>query len=404
MKKTKMGIFAALALSVVIPSSANDDSIVTAKSSYKGNTGNFCIRPTEGICQKGIKGTQGYNDLLPPVLLNSSLDARLDNYISQMTLREKVAQMIIVISYGDHCNPDIGQYDLGGVFFIGKRTANELENIVEECNTGTKIPVFSFSDEESAVITRIKGSNYPYTPEQIRKGRNPEAMAYTLADAIGKKMNEVGLNGDFAPILDVYSPKSAIGFRNFHDNKYNLVSIGRSYIEALHLHGIIATGKHFPGYGDTQQHSDEAPALNDISEEELIQGHRYVFDQLKSDLDAIMISNVIYTKVDNRPALFSEKIVGWAREGFDGVIMSDDLLAKSLTSYLGGDIDHRQRAVLAVKAGLDIIIDRHSAYPLVDSIAEAVQKGEIPEEQIDDSVRRILKLKMQYANFELPNQ
>jgi beta-N-acetylhexosaminidase len=212
-------------------------------------------------------------------------------------------------------------------------------------------------------------------------------------------MKSLGFNLNLAPDLDLtLSDTSNIGKseRSFGVSADNAKKKGQEFISKMHTAGIGATGKHFPGYGDVAGDSDNQL----VKVEGINNNEKIIFNDLKNNLDAIMMSNIIYSADDpQNPAVFSNTIIEMAGEGFDnGVIITDDLNAKSVAPQQNCE-NAKVNAVKAFEAGNDMILNLNGkcVNDMVDAIYAAAQGDEDMKSQIAKSVDRINSLKDKYS-------
>src|SRR5699024_3538694 len=231
---------------------------------------------------------------------------------------------------------------------------------------------------------------------------NDPDLSYEVGTILGKQMNEMGFNLDFAPVLDVNSnpDNPVIGNRSFGDNPEIVSRLGIETMKGIQDEQIISVIKHFPGHGDTGVDSHlELPKVNksydELKELELVPFQ----NAIDNGADVTMIAHILMPKIDpDYPASMSSEIItDMLREdaGFDGVVITDDLTMQAITDHY----DIGQAALQSVKAGSDLMLVAHE-YDNVENVfrtlKEAVENGELSEERIDESVRRIQDLKEKY--------
>lgn len=335
----------------------------------------------------------------------------IKNQIGQMTLEEKVGQMIIVGVEGSTFNSSIGKmiddYHVGGFIFMGTSIKNanqllKLVNSIKTANSNNKIPLFLSTDEEGGRVERMpqEFERYP-TNYAIGKIDN-EGLSYNIGNTIAHEISSFGFNVDFAPVLDINSnPKNpVIGDRSFGTNPQLVSSLGVETMKGLQGGNMITVVKHFPGHGDTSVDSHVGlPKVNkdlkQLSSFELIP-----FTQaIKNNVDGIMIAHILLPNIDSKyPASMSKVVISdilRKQLGYNGVVITDDMTMGAITqNYSIGDA-----TVKSVDAGSDIILIAHDytkGIAAVTSIINAVNSGSIKVDRINESVYRILKLKEKY--------
>lgn len=331
--------------------------------------------------------------------------------IEEMSLDEKIGQMIIAGISGTTSNSTtkslVNTYKVGGFIFYAnnltspKQTKHLLNQLKTE-NENNHLPLFLSVDQEGGAISRLSGDliNLP-TNKEIGKVNNA-TYSYEIGKLLGKEVNEFGFNVDFAPVLDVNSNPNnpIIGNRSFGNNHRIVSKLGIQTMKGIQSRGIISVIKHFPGHGDTSVDSHlKLPKVNKGLEElnnlELIPFK----NAISNGADVVMVAHILLPKLDAaNPSSMSKKIItGILRKqlNFTGVVITDDMTMDAITNNFNiGDA-----AVKSVKAGSDIMLVAHDYNKItstIDVLKSAVKKGEISEERINESVRRIIELKQKY--------
>ncbi|MCM3729904.1 beta-N-acetylhexosaminidase [Neobacillus cucumis] len=336
----------------------------------------------------------------------------IDEIISEMSLDEKIGQMMIAGISGTKMDPQtislITKYKVGGMIFYQNNLVNpeqtvQLLNEIKTENVHNRLPLFLSVDQEGGRVTRLPGGlfNFP-TNKEIGEINNSQ-FSYKVGTILGKELNGFGFNLDFAPVLDVNSnPKNPIiGDRSFGNNPDVVSKLGIQTMKGIQSQNIIATIKHFPGHGDTSVDSHlELPIvyknLTELKKLELIPFERTI----DNGADVVMVAHILLPKLDaHYPASMSKVVITdilRKQLDFGGVVITDDMTMKAIT-------DHYKMgaaAVDSINAGSDIILVAHDYNKIVEAITSikvAVQKGEISEQRINDSVRRIILLKKKYG-------
>lgn len=342
--------------------------------------------------------------------------AWVENRIKTMTLDQKVGQLFMVQFSGDTLTTTIQQtlqnYHLGGVIYLQVngnlndpvRSAN-FSNALQGCAIADSgVPLLISMDQEGGRVTRITGgADFPGNMA-LGASRDPNKTVWA-SGAIGEEVRAVGGNMDLAPVLDVNNNplNPVIGVRSFGE-QWDLVSqMGLAYLYGLHGAGAIATGKHFPGHGDTATDSHTGLPIVTYDLNTLNTVHAAPFRwAIEGGIDAIMTAHILVTCLDpNYPATLSPLVIdGYLRDelAFNGVCMTDSLGMGALTSF--GDAG--QIAVRVVQSGVDILLNPTDLNLAFNSVRSAVQSGTIPTSRLDQSVARILTLKYRYGLFANP--
>jgi len=351
-------------------------------------------------------------------------EEEISRIIQGMTLKEKVGQLFITGIYGlsagipEETEAKIREFNLGGAFLSNieniefqpektKGFINELQGLSMQYHG---VPLFLATDQEGGFLQNVASYNGGTdTPGNMALGatRSP-ALAESAYSIMGYELRNLGINMDYAPVVDVVtSDKSAITNTRSFGGETNLVSLlGQAAVRGLHKNLVTGSLKHFPGYSVEIDPHKNLPFAN-ITEEELWEVNLPPYiDSIRAGADLIMVGHVLVPAVDpTYPASVSYKILtGILREkmGYDGLVVTDDMGMGALNGLDLGDYVE----VLAVMAGCDLLLmnwedyngftDRHT------NVLEAVESGKIPEQRIDESLRRILRAKMKYCLFEDP--
>ena len=332
--------------------------------------------------------------------------------LGEMSLREKLCQMIAVrpaVLIGVYPLKDadprledaLKEFPSGGFFLDASNMASgeRLRSLTAALLDWSNTPPLIFCDEEGGSVSRLMqnvgttkiGSMYSYRNEGTEK-------AFSNAETIGRDLLAYGLNADLAPVADVWSNplNTVIRTRAYSDDFSQAAELVASAVEGFHAAGVICTLKHFPGHGDTLADSHNGKVFVTKSLEELREGELLPFKAgIDAGADMVMLGHLIVTDMDEEPAPFSYAVVTeLLREelGFDGVVLTDALEMDALGSYGVGEA-----ALLAVQAGVDLLLCPGDPKAALEALETAVAEGVLSEERIDESVLRILSLKEKYG-------
>lgn len=262
-------------------------------------------------------------------------------------------------------------------------------------------PLFISVDQEGGRVARLKKPFTDFPPVCCLGNAGSEDLAYRFGKALARELKAVGVNKDYAPVLDVNTnPKNPIiGDRALANQPEQVARLGVSIIRGFKETGVIPVGKHFPGHGDTllDSHLDLPYVTRDAAE--LEQTELVPFAQaIRAGLEIIMTAHVIYTAWDDKhPATFSRTILqNILREklGFQGIILSDDLEMKAIEQ----NFPFESLPVLGVSAGLDqfmICNNPDKVNALQDQMILDLERGRIPVEKVKQSAQKILAVKKQ---------
>lgn len=327
----------------------------------------------------------------------------IEDKISSMSLYEKCAQMVMAPVYETSLDPYSPDYDsvftlikkhkIGGLIMFQGTLRQEID-FIKKAQRSSDIPLLISADYERGLGERIDDAlEFPHA---MAIGATLNSyFSYLAGRAIAEESRLIGVNQNFAPILDINNNylNPVINIRSFSESKYTVSELASSFILGTRHGGIIATAKHFPGHGNTEidSHTD-LPMING-SLQYLYSNELFPFiNAIKYGLRSIMVGHLEIPSVDTLPASLSKKIVTGLLQnqlGFDGLIVTDAFNMEAITKLF-----EMQRAiVLAVNSGNDIILMPPDPAGAVKIIHDAVNSGEISEDRIDKSVRKILSAK-----------
>ena len=348
-----------------------------------------------------------------------SAEARIEELMNSMTLEEKVCQLFMitpealtgvgtVTQAGTSTQAAINQYPVGGLIYFSQNLQNPdqtrtmLSNTRRYAEERTGFPVFLSVDEEGGQVARV-GSNSAFGVEKIGNmsdvgSRGDTQEAYNIGRQSSAALKDLGFNMDAAPDTDVLTnpENQVVKYRSFGSDPQLVTDMAASELKGLNDQGIIGMYKHFPGHGGTTADSHEGYAYVDDTLEELKNGALIPFQNgIDNGIQVIMVSHISCPNVtgDNTPATLSKMMITDILRndmGFDGMVITDALNMGAVTAqYSSADA-----AVAAINAGVDMLLmpeDFQSAY---QGVLGAVQNGTLTEERIDESVHRILKVKL----------
>ncbi len=350
---------------------------------------------------------------------DTEIKAMAASIVGNMTLEEKVGQMFIMnLEQLDNTNGSyyeyrectdgmkekLEKYHLGGVILFSRNISeiDQTKKLITDLQEGSSVPLFVSVDEEGGSVARI-GNNpnmrthtFP-TMEEIGANENEE-YAYTMGKTIGQDIKELGFNLDFAPVADVKTNayNTEIGDRSFGSNPEVVAKLVKQVVYGIQDQGISATLKHFPGHGSTAEDSHEKPVNADS---DLLDLRSKEFKPFQAGIDAgadfVMVSHISISKVTENtvPASMSKIVIqSMLRKelGFEGIVITDAMDMGAVTrKYEPGEA-----AVNCVKAGVDIVLMSTDLEKAYEAVMDAVKKGKISEEQINESVQRVMQIKI----------
>ncbi|MBI6021424.1 glycoside hydrolase family 3 C-terminal domain-containing protein [Clostridium perfringens] len=370
--------------------------------------------------------------------------------VSNMTLEEKLGQMIMpdfrmwqedgtkepsdLTEINSEVADVIDKYDLGGVILFAENVKeisqtttliHDLQEVAINDKDGN-LPLLITLDQEGGIVTRLgEGTNLPGNMA-LGATRN-EKSSYDAGYLIGRELNALGVNVNFAPVLDTNNnPENpVIGVRSISSNPELVGKLGKNIANGIQDQGVAATAKHFPGHGDTSTDSHYGLPMVDKSIEELRETELKPFKiAIENGIDMIMTAHIQFPQIEKDtfiskkdgsqisiPATLSDDIIkGILREEmeYDGVVITDAMNMKAISDHFG----ELESTKMAINAGIDIILmptilrnneDVKKLDYIVNGILDSIKSGEIKEEEITDSAERIVKLKIDRGIIDLKN-
>lgn len=359
--------------------------------------------------------------------------------IDKMTLEQKVAQLFVVspetltgvdsVQYaGDMTYQALQDYPVGGIVFakdnidsssqFGTMTDN-LQSYSEEISG---LPLFlaaaeeggsasvlgnndnldeyyenSYSDDDSDYSSSSANSVHSGAPSMSEIGRKDDSTnAYEAGKSIGSLMSAYGLNLDLAPVADVLSGNSTgIGDRTFGTDAQTVSDMALEVIRGIQEEDVNAAMKYFPGYGAASSNMSGFPVINSSLDELKKKEFLPYSNAIAQGMDFVMVGHISVPNVtgDDTPASLSEKMISEVLRkdlGFKGIVMTDYLNDKTIVKNYGA----ADAAVKAIQAGADLLLEPDDLEAAYEGVLKAVKKGDITEDRLDESIYRILRVKL----------
>lgn len=347
---------------------------------------------------------------------DSTRDTKIQIALENMTLQEKIGQLLIVnlelLDDNSECikitktmKEKIKNYSVGGVIFFARNIDNpkQTKQFIQSLQKTSKIPMFISVDEEGGEISRIgnnpkmKTTKFPSMAEIGKTG--DENKAFEVGDTIGKEIKELGFNLDFAPIADLETnPDSPeIGKRAFSAEPEIAAKMVAKVVEGLQGQNVSATLKHFPGHGSAKDDTHKGYADIEQSIKQLREVEFVPFQAgIEAGVDLIMVSHLTICNVTGgkTPASLSSLMITEILRnelGYQKLIITDALNMKAITKFYSSG----EAAVMALNAGADLLLMPENLEEAFDSIYQAVLEKKLDEKRIDESLARILKVKLE---------
>ncbi|MGP4081046.1 beta-N-acetylhexosaminidase [Pseudalkalibacillus sp. R45] len=350
--------------------------------------------------------------------------AEIEAYMDQMTMEEKVGQLLMpairefdevpVTEMNDELKELLDTYQPGGIILFREnvRSRQQVKQLNGALQQESEVPLLISIDQEGGLVTRL--SYFPELAGNMALGatQKPE-LARETGEVLGAELKQLGIHIDFAPSVDVNSNphNPVIGIRAYGDDPDRVGEMGVSFMSGLQDAGVMAVAKHFPGHGGLDLDSHYVLPVSDQSLEELHQTELPPFQMLLDEgVGGVMTAHITFPNIDQSefvslkdgfpikvPATTSKKIVKQLLRDemkFDGLVFTDSMEMKAIADHFGPG----EAAVQAVLAGVDVIVMPDHLKVAYDALHNAVEEGRISEERLDESVRRILKAKVKWID------
>ena len=335
-----------------------------------------------------------------------SPEEKVDKLVANMSDADKVGQLLMIGIHGKTLNDDakfmLNEYRVGGIILFDRNmeSKDQVKSLITDINKTGKsaglTPLFIGIDQEGGAVARMEDQLIKVPPAE-EVGKESVEQAVSLAKQSGTELKDLGFNINFAPVADLGLTYG----RSFSTNPDDVVryasAVGKAYDEA----GLWYSYKHFPGIGKTDVDLHADTSVVPVSKETLLNEDTKVFvdliKQSKPNTYAIMVSHAMYPQIDpDHPSSLSKAIItDWLRKdmGYNGVVVTDDMDMGALAKhYTFGDM-----AVQSILAGSDILLVCHEyehMQEVYNGLMKAVKEGRISKDRLDESVKRILLMKM----------
>ncbi|WP_329276565.1 glycoside hydrolase family 3 protein [Streptomyces sp. NBC_01451] len=362
-------------------------------------------------------------------------DARLGRIIARMTLEEKVGQLFVMRVYGHSATaPDqadidanlaeigvrtaaelVARYRVGGIIYFSwahntrdPHQIADLSNGIQRASLALPrgLPVLISTDQEHGIVARV-GRPATLLPGAMALGANGSRTDALTAGRIGgAELRALGIRQDYAPVADVnVNPANpVIGVRSFGADPKAVAGLVAAQVRGYQRASVAATAKHFPGHGDTAVDSHYGfPVIEHTREQWSTVDAPPFRAAIRVGIDSIMTAHIMVPALDDSgdPATLSHPILtGILREqlGYDGVVVTDSLGMQGVREKYGDD----RVPVLALKAGVDQLLNPPSIDIAWNAVLTAVRQGELTEARLDTSLLRILRLKNRLGLLDRP--
>lgn len=335
-----------------------------------------------------------------------SEEEKLDKMIKKLTDEEKIGQLMIIgihaASLDNDINYMLGVYAPGGVIYYDRNldTPEQVKKLSADLqNASPALPLFVAIDEEGGDVVRMEDYiEPPPAQEEIGEtGDKNEAKRY--AKETGEALKSLGINVNFAPVLDLGS----LSTRHYSTDAKEVTEFAEMAAQGYEESNIIYALKHFPGIGKSDTDTHFSSAIVELSADELMEDDivpfKAIIDKKRHENFFVMVSHVIYPEISgDKPASLSKEIMSDLLRDklkFGGVIVSDDLEMTAATN----SEDFSRLGVEAIKAGADIVLVCHEyerQKSVYDGLLSALKSGELSPERLNASLKRILRMKLKH--------
>lgn len=336
---------------------------------------------------------------------NLTIDEKVDQIVESMSQTEKLGQMVMIGIQGTKVDDDslymLNQYHMGGVILFDRNmeSPEQVKQLTSDlqAQSNEKVPLFIGIDEEGGDVVRMAEKLTP-PPSQKEIGATGDIeQAKTWAIKTAKSLKDMGINVNFAPVADVGSNDK----RSYSTDANTVIDFVRAATKGYQQENIIYSLKYFPGIGKGKVDSHIDSSSIDVAKEVLMTEDILPFKTIIDESDPndyfILVSHLKYLALDEEyPASLSSKIMTDLLRnelGYKGIIITDDMEMGAVANHN----DFRSIGVNAVKAGADIVLVCHEyehQQEVYLGLLDAVNNGEISQERIDESIKRIIKVKL----------
>lgn len=338
-----------------------------------------------------------------------------DAIVDKMSLDEKIYQMIFttpesltgvqnVTLAGDITKNALSSYPVGGIIYFAPniQSREQVIAMIQQSQEYSKIPLFIGVDEEGGRVARISGNTnmgFDKIPPMAKIGETGGSeKAYEVGQQLAQIVGTLGFNVDFAPVADIITNpnNTEIGDRSFGKSPEVAAAMVKEIVLGLQDNHVCAVLKHFPGHGSTQANSHNGYSESQRTLEDMRKSEFIPFEAgIEAGADFVLMSHMSAVNADEsgKPASLSKIIITDVLKNelnFKGIVITDSLNMGAVTNrYSSGEA-----AVMAIEAGADVLLMPRSLNDAILGIKEAIQNGRISEKRIDESVSKIINLKI----------
>lgn len=353
----------------------------------------------------------------PATSSSPARDRWVDSVLASMSLRDKAAQIVWPNLFGDYTPHDSPQWrrlsdyitkEKVGGFLMSVGSPMEIAAKLNAMQAMSALPLVIGADLEAGAGYRVRGgyfipnaidlgSSTIFPPQMALGATGDTALAYQMGRITALEGRALGIHIAFAPVLDVNNNPSnpVINTRSYGEDPAMVARLGGAFIRGVQANGMLATGKHFPGHGDTDVNSHLAIPVVSVSRSRLDSVELVPFrEAIESDVSGIMSFHGVMPALDSSgvPGTLSHQVmtdVLRSQLRFKGMIISDAMDMAGVLKQFGAD----EAVKRAIAAGIDILIQPVDVHNTIDAVVAGVKEGRYTEARLNESVRRVLQLK-----------
>ena len=342
---------------------------------------------------------------------------RVAEIVESMTLHEKICQMLIVqpdaitgvtgtTVAGEVTKAALEKYPVGGFIHFAPNivSGGQISLFNSTSQEYSTIPLLIAVDEEGGRVARLRSQLGAHSVRaMLTYSDDGEETAFNNAIILSDALKTYGFNTNFAPVADVWSnpANTVIGNRAYSKDFDTAALLVAAAVRGFAEGGIACALKHFPGHGDTREDSHHSAAFVNKTLEELRENELKPFRAgIEAGADMVMTGHIIVPEASDLPATLSKTLLTDILRnelGFEGVIITDSLLMNAISRHF----DSQFIAVTAIGAGVDIILMPGNPDETITALTDAVKNGDISESRIDESVSRIIRLKISIGLIDI---
>ncbi len=352
------------------------------------------------------------NDQSDVTIEEESIEPRInvDELIARMTAEQKIGQLMMIGILESQMTPNlqkrIQNIKPGFLILFRKniitplQTASLIYNVQTQSLKTSSMQMLVAVDQEGGDVVRIPTK--PSLPTAMALGRSFDLEStFNIGKYVGEVLSVLGIHMNLAPVLDLSDPEkiSFIQTRSFGNNPIDVAKISNEFARGVQSSGVVSTAKHFPGLGHMKEDSHKSVVHNNVTKQEFFSKYIKPYEELSKEksISAVMMTHLVYPELDPslKPATFSAPIINILKNNikFSGLIMTDDVEMAGAKFYKTPE----ERAVQAFLAGNDVLMvawNKFSQRKAYAGLLKAYKSGEISQERLNSSLKKILSLKL----------